>query len=279
MTDHGKIVKQRPSATPQDLINDFDLIKKGTKTKKKSITKELTKKLVEGSLWKKEDWEKEFLTQPFLFAFAQTLVWGVFDDKNQFKSSFTPTSDTALEDQQMNEVILNANDTIGLAHPLHLSDTDTKNWKKYFADNNIKALIDQLDRPTKLVDDLNKQMKISDVYADQNFKITKFKSLAEKLNWEMGIEDSGYIYNYYRLFPSQNIAAIIEVENVARYFLGPEAEGTFGELYFVKWESDIYRNLNKPKTVDDKKLLSFEEVNPVFFSEIMTNMDQFIKDK
>jgi hypothetical protein len=92
------------------------------------------------------------------------------------------------------------------------------------------------------------------------------------------VVDGGFISNYYKNFAEEGITAIITQEgDVCVGYL--DSIGGIGNLMFVKYGSVDFGSYtyDEPGHTNDPRLIPFEQISPIIYSEVMADM-QFFKE-
>ena len=159
--------------------------------------------------WRVEDWQKYLQPHPIVGRLIQRLVWLELDNNGQIVNSFRPTEDGSLITNQDDEILLDENNYITLAHSALLSSDDIAQWQAHLKDYKVNPLFEQFSDPLL---DMN---KFKDGIIDDRLgwltDSFTLRDVLKKLGYERdNSEDGGYFYSYYKYFNSLNIYINIE---------------------------------------------------------------------
>ena len=159
--------------------------------------------------WRVEDWQKYLQPHPIVGRLIQRLVWLELDNNGQIVNSFRPTEDGSLITNQDDEISLDENNYITLAHSALLLSDDTAKWQAHLKDYKVNPLFEQFSDP---LPDMNKFK--NGVIDDRLGWLTDsftLRSVLTKLGYGRDdIEDGGCFYGYHKCFSSLNIYINIE---------------------------------------------------------------------
>ncbi len=150
--DQKKRLKNLPAPGKNDdekkaaeAYNAYKLMKKQLKTVAAGQKLRMEQALLNGRLWKADDWQALFAQNPLMHPFATGLVWGVYRQgglQDTFRYMEDGTFNTAYEEEYQ----LPEDGRIGLLHPVEVSENIIQAWKEQFADYEIVQPIEQLER-------------------------------------------------------------------------------------------------------------------------------------
>ncbi|WP_279085301.1 DUF4132 domain-containing protein, partial [Gilliamella apis] len=159
--------------------------------------------------WRVEDWQKYLQPHPIVGRFIQCLVWLQLDNNGQIVNSFRPTEDGSLITNQYDEILLNHNHFISVAHSALLASDDIVQWQAHLEDYKIIPLFDQFSHAFPEISKFNDGV-IDDRlgWLTDSFTI---RGILTKLSYERdATEDSGCFYGYHKYFGSLGIYINIE---------------------------------------------------------------------
>ena len=159
--------------------------------------------------WRVEDWQKYLQPHPIVGRLIQRLVWLELDNNGQIVNSFRLTEDGSLITNQDNEILLDQNHFITVAHSALLSSDDITQWQMHLKDYKINPLFEQF---SALLPDMSKFK--DDVIDERLGWLTDsftLRGILKKLGYERDdIEYGGYFFGYHKYFYSLNIYINIE---------------------------------------------------------------------
>ncbi|ORF45714.1 DUF4132 domain-containing protein [Gilliamella apicola] len=159
--------------------------------------------------WRVEDWQKYLQPHPIVGRLIQRLVWLELDNNGQIVNSFRPTEDGSLITNQDDEILLDQNHFITVAHSALLASDDIAQWQAHLKDYKVNPLFEQF---SALLPDMSKFK--DDVIDDRLGWLTDsftLRSVLKKLGYERDdIEDGGCFYGYHKYFDSLDLYINIE---------------------------------------------------------------------
>ena len=159
--------------------------------------------------WRVEDWQKYLQPHPIVGRLIQRLVWLELDNNGQIVNSFRPTEDGSLITNQDNEILLDQNHFITIAHSALLESDDIAQWQSHLKDYKVNRLFEQFGA---LLPDMSKFK--NGIIADRLGWLTDsftLRSVLTKLGYGRDdIEFRGSFYGYHKYFSSLNIYINIE---------------------------------------------------------------------
>ena len=159
--------------------------------------------------WRVEDWQKYLQPHPIVGRLIQRLVWLELDNNGQIVNSFRLTEDGSLITNQDNEILLDQNHFITVAHSALLTSDDTAKWQAHLKDYKVNPLFEQFSDP------LPDMSKFKDDVIDERLgwltDSFTLRGILKKLGYERDdIEYGGYFFGYHKYFYSLNIYINIE---------------------------------------------------------------------
>ncbi|WP_334321111.1 DUF4132 domain-containing protein [Gilliamella apicola] len=159
--------------------------------------------------WRVEDWQKYLQPHPIVGRFIQRLVWLQLDNNGQIVNSFRPTEDGSLITNQDDEILLDQNHFITVAHSALLTSDEIAQWQAHLKDYKVTPLFEQFSDP---LPDMSKFE--NGVIDDRLGWLTDsftLRGIVTKLGYERdNIEDGGCFYGYHKYFGSLGIYINIE---------------------------------------------------------------------
>lgn len=204
----GKEVKTLPAARKND---DADLIKEAkklfTSSKKelKQVIELQTVRLYEAMCaqrqWLSADWQEYIQAHPIMHKLIEQLVWQeVKDDK--VINTFRPSDDGALLDLEDDEVTLQNDSFIQLAHAALVDENERKAWIAHFKDYKVKFLFPQMEHKIPELDLTQTEVEDRKGWITDTFTL---RGILTKMGYQRGpAEDGGSFSHYYKFFSSLN---------------------------------------------------------------------------
>ena len=159
--------------------------------------------------WRVEDWQKYLQPHPIVGRLIQRLVWLELDNNGQIVNSFRPTEDGSLITNRDEEILLDQNHFITIAHSVLLSSDDIAQWQTHIKDYKVNPLFEQFSDP---LPDMSKfEAGVIDDRLGWLTDSFTLRSVLTKLGYGRDdIEFHGSFYGYHKYFSSLNIYINIE---------------------------------------------------------------------
>ncbi|WP_109420386.1 DUF4132 domain-containing protein [Proteus terrae] len=204
----GKEVKALPAARKND---DAELIKEAKKlfTSSKKELKQVIElqsvRLYEAMCaqrqWLSADWQEYILAHPIMHKLIEQLVWQEVKD-GKVINTFRPSDDGALLDLEDDEVTLQNDSLIQLAHAALVNEDERKAWIAHFKDYKIKFLFSQMEHKIPELDLKQTEVEDRKGWITDTFTL---RGILTKMGYQRGpAEDGGSFSHYYKFFSSLN---------------------------------------------------------------------------
>ncbi len=202
---NGKALKNLPSPGKTDdpelskAANEaWKLLKKQLKTVVANQKIRLEQAMRIERRWDKEKWCQLFVKNPVMHQFAIGLVWGVYQEgalAETFRYMEDGTFNTAEEEEyELPEVC-----SIGLVHPIELSEEILGTWKEQLSDYEIVQPIEQMERPVYRVTEEEKEATDLIRFGGMVLNGLSLSGKLQDMGWYRGeVLDGGCYYTFYR---------------------------------------------------------------------------------
>lgn len=274
-----KETKSLPSSAPDEIKAEVKALNKLIREGIKGQTTRLELALVRQRRWPVPRWQELYEHNPILQSFAARLVWGVYNSEDELQSTFRRYPNGLLADAAGELIELeDPAQFVGLVHPLELEADFIEAWSAHLSRFKIKQPFPQLDRPVVTLDPLHGNRKEIDFTRGVELTGGTFRSRSEKRGWMRGsVVDAGGISSYYKSYPGAGVEVYLGTEN---FWVGfdPMDTLTLGSAYFAKADS-IERGsyiYDEPSSSDDPRVLRFDEVSPVVYSETLSDLQAIV---
>lgn len=203
--EQGKRLKNMPAPGKKDepekakAANDaYKLLKKQLKTVVTNQKLRLEQAMSTERLWNVDKWKELFVKNPVMHQFATGLIWGLYAD-GKLLDTFRYMEDGSFNTVDEEEYSLPAEGTIGLIHPIELTEENLENWKEQLSDYEIVQPLEQMERSIyRLSEEEKKQTELTRFGG----KLLNGMSLSGKLQnmgWYRGsVVDGGGYFTFYR---------------------------------------------------------------------------------
>lgn len=234
----GKEIKTLPEARKSE---DETLVKEAKK--QFSNSKKELKQLIELQItrlyeamclqrrWSVLEWQEYFYNHPIMNRLIQHLVWLEVNESGVIIKSFRPTEDGSLIDLNDDEITLNKENDVTVAHSALLTNEVVKTWQKHLADYKVPLLLTQFNHSLpdvshveeNIIDDrkgwLTDSFTIRNILIKQGYK-------------RDDIEDGACFYGYYKYF--SELELYINIEFSGSYVPEENIPVVLYNLYFSK---------------------------------------------
>lgn len=246
----NKILKALPNPGKEDdeekakeAKKEFSDAKKAIKEVVKRQTERLYEALCTQRSWKYEDWKHYLADHPVVGRLCNKIVWSAFEraadnaNENVFLTCFRPLEDGSLTNEKDEEVKLEANTLVYVAHACNCPAELSEGWINHFKDYDVTPLFKQFGRdPYTLPESKSKDSAITDF---QGHMISSFKlrSKATKLGYTRGAaEDGGCFFTYSKQFGALELEATIEF--TGSYLPEQDIATALKSIYFTRLQKE-----------------------------------------
>ncbi|MDD6490349.1 MAG: DUF4132 domain-containing protein [Clostridia bacterium] len=265
---------------------DFKAMKKQLKNVVSIQKLRLETALLADRRWTVENWNNLFVKNPVMHSFAIGLIWAAYENDTlvqTFRYMEDGTFNTADED----EFELPENCTIGLVHPIDLSEDELSTWKEQLSDYEITQPIEQLERKVyRIKDDEIGQLDFNRFKGREINGMTLLGRMT-KMGWYKGsVQDAGCFYTFYR----EDITKRFKDKDNNVHLVGNAVELNFSGMYVGGEDETVtIENIRfyKPGTVkrgsyeydepDEQRTIAPDKISPRYLSEIINQIETILK--
>lgn len=181
--------------------------------------------------WRFEDWRACYQSHPVMGRLVQRLIW-------TGPTSFRALEDGSLTDVQDEEVVLEAEEGIRLAHHAVLPPGEADAWVRHLADYRVDPLFDQFDRSAGPLAPaaIEKGILIREVHG-RVLPAGRLRSETQKLHYRPGpIQDGSSMsfYDFRRTFTAAGLDALIDFSGTDMYLSDPDEPVTLWGVSFER---------------------------------------------
>jgi Domain of unknown function (DUF4132)/HEAT repeats len=275
--EKNKKLASLPKTASKEAVAEFKEHGATLKEVAKAQVVRLENLMVRQQRWPIERWTELFTMHPILSPMAVRLIWGLYDGAGRLEAAFRPLEDRSLTQATDQPLKLPAHGTIGIVHPLELTEQERKAWQTHLADYEITPPYPQLERPAvHLTPDLADKKFLTE-YAGSTVNGMTFKGRADRLGWTRGsVCDGAAITTYFKSFPAAQVDVFLGLEGM---YVGIDmsSEIKLQNAFFVrsgtvKTGSYTY---DEPRDDSDDRLLRFGDVPPIVYSEVLGDLPTF----
>ena len=258
--EEGKVVKALPAARQNDdesLIKEAKALLSSSKKELKQVIDLQTQRLYEAMCserqWKQAEWFEYLHAHPIVRRLIQRLVWIEVTESGE-KIAFRPSDDGCLLNLDDDEIEIQSNSYIQIAHAVIVGKENAQAWLDHFKDYKVKFLFEQMTHHLPEMTDL-KATQIEDRKGWTTDTFT-LRGVVNKLGYQRSsIEDAGSFDRYTKSFKQLGI----DVQIVFSGSYVPE-ENIPAVLYELEFDKLGSRSWNS-----NSLLLS--EVPPILLAE------------
>ncbi|HIE5768379.1 TPA: DUF4132 domain-containing protein [Proteus mirabilis] len=209
----GKVIK----ALPVPRVNDDSTLIKETKKYFTSSKKEL-KQIIESQTlrlyeamciqrqWLSADWQEFLQTNPIMHKLMERLIWQETKD-DKVINTFRPSNDGALLNIEDEEITLQSDSSLRLAHRVLLNEDEKHAWLAHFKDYKMAFLFSQIEHDTPILEDKQTQIAEKKGWLTDAYTL---RGAMTKLGYQRGsVEDAGFYNCYYKYFSGLDLSVII----------------------------------------------------------------------
>jgi hypothetical protein len=277
--EKNKAVASLPKTAPKEVQQELKTAAATLREVVKAQLPRLENLMVRQYRWPVARWRELFLNHPVLLPFATRLVWGVSDTEGRRTGTFRALEDRTLTTAADEPTELPASGTVGAIHPLELTKDERSTWQMHLADYEIEPPFPQLERPVVRLAEAQRERKVLDDYRGTTLNGLTFRGRAERLGWSRGeVGDGGSVGLFWKGFGTAGVDAQVGVEGM--YIgMGMNEEVRLEDVCFVLGGPQAGRRYSLPRSEDDPRLLTFADVPPVVYSEVMGDLRKITAQK
>ena len=211
----GKLRPDLPKPTAKDdparasqATAEWKLLKKQLGEIVKRQAARLERAMIDGRCWPAAEWETVFPRQPLMAILARLLVWSAVDHTGVKCGTFRVSEDNSLAGADDEPFKLQADWSVAIPHPLHLSEAERAAWGERFSDYELVPPFPQVGR-------MIQRPLPAELAATKLTRFDEIPCLAialadglERRGWKRGETVwGGYSMTFAREFPGAGLAA------------------------------------------------------------------------
>ena len=141
--NNKKELKSIPKYFPENIKEEIKHIRKEIPNILKSQNYNLIKILISGKKYNYKFWKEIFIDNPIMNKYAYSLIWNLYDENMNLKTSFRYLGGGSYTDYDDNNVVMDENCYINLSSVFDLTKEDIAKWKMHLNDYEIFQPINQ----------------------------------------------------------------------------------------------------------------------------------------
>jgi predicted DNA-binding WGR domain protein len=273
----GKVLADLPKPGAKDdpakanaAVEEWKLLKKQLRDALKVQTLRLEQAMVTGRRWPVEQFEALLVRHPLMTHLAQRVLWGAYDKAGKLRDAFRVTEEQDCAGADDRPFALKGAASVGIVHPLHLTEAQRAAWGEVFADYEIITPFPQLGRPVLAPDKAEAKGKMITRLSGAALPPTAARGTLERLGWVRGsAADHGMIQEFYKDFPAAGVTALLEVEPGIPLGMADWAEPQkVPRVFFLP---SPYQPLDYPNH-KETKFVALSKVDAVAVSEVLADL-------
>ncbi len=250
-------------------LAEWKLVKKQIKDVALLQAGRLEQAMVTGRRWSVEDFETLLVRHPLMTHLAQKVIWGSFDANGKRRSLFRVTEERDYADAKDDAASLADAKTIGLMHPLDMSEPERATWGEVLSDYEIISPFPQLGREVYSLE--QGEAKAKELTRFQGLKLAAPTMVftLEKLGWTRGeAMDAGCFDEHSKQFPSAGVTGVIHYDGVVGMgYIDPDEMLKTESVHFCK-------GMREPSGYGwaSEQTLQLGDVPEIVISEVMADL-------
>lgn len=273
--DKGKIKTDLPKPGATDdadltapVIQEWKFLKMQISEVARIQSTRLEQAMVRGRRWSKDEFETCLVNHPLMINFAKRLLWLARDIHGKQAALLRVSDEKELMDSNDRHVSESLNlHSIEVAHPLHLTEEEQKEWGQVFFDYGIIPPFAQLTRSVYALTAEEESGKDIVRFSSIKLPSISFVGGLEKAGWFRGrAGDGGMFREYYKPFDGANLTAIVQFDGLCMGSLMHEEEQSVDRCFFIP----------EAKHPDDYWLdwqgVPLAEIDKVVVSEVLADL-------
>ena len=258
----------------EEAVAEWKLLKKQIKEAATIQSARLENAMCTGRRWTPSDFETLIVKQPLMTLLARKLVWGGVDAKGKKLSTFRITDERDFADVKDSPVDVHKAASVGIVHPLELSESEKKEWGGVMGDYEIVPPFAQLGREVYSLEKKEESQNELTRYQGLEFVAPTLVFGLEKMGWQRGLGvDNGCFDEHSKYFQAADLTAVVRYEGAGMGMITPDYTITLEQVAFCPGR-------RKPSGFDHKLEGKIElgKVSAIVISEVLADM-QVLKRK
>jgi hypothetical protein len=264
-TDLPKPGTKDDAAKAGEAVAAWKLMKKQIKEVAKLQAQRLEQAMVTGRRWPVADFNTLLVKHPMMINLVRLLLWGGYDKSSKLAATFRVTEDQTFADPKDAVYSPKGIDSIGVVHPLLLSDEQKSTWGEVFSDYEIVPPFAQLGRSIYRLEEQEKDTTEISRFNGKSLPAASVVYGLENRGWTRGSAgDGGSFREHYKHFPACGVTAFVEYDGYVSYgYIDPNGSIMLENCYFVSGSKSYSYKAGKMKLSD---------VDPVAVSEVLNEL-------
>ncbi len=254
----------------QASVDEWKLLKKQIKDVATIQAGRLEQAMVTGRRWNAEDFATLLVRHPLMTHLAQKLIWAGFDEQGKRVVTFRVTEERDFANPDDESATLDGLATVGIVHPLELTDAERSRWGEVMGDYEIVPPFSQLGRTVYSLESNETSLNEIQRFKGKELVAPTLVFTLEKLGWVRGLAmDGGCFDEHSKQFPAANVTAVVGYSGtVAMGYIDPNESLTLGAVIFCK-------GMRSPSGYgwEQKDVINLGKVSPIVISEVLADLN------
>jgi predicted DNA-binding WGR domain protein len=248
-------------------VAEWKVLKKALREAVKVQAFRLEQAMVVGRRWAPDEFRTLLVRHPLMVNLVRRLLWGGHDAKGKLVRTFRVTEEGEYADAEDRPRTLDGLASVGVVHPLHLSEEERSKWGQVFGDYEVIAPFPQLGRPVYSLEKAEAKAKEIKRFAGKKVPATTLWGTLERLGWVRGAPgDGGMVHEHSKSFPAAGVTAVLGYEEgVAVGFMQGWGDQKLEGVFFVK-------TAERQSWFERKKALVLGQLDAVVLSEVLADL-------
>jgi len=269
LDDLPKPAKSDDEKLAKEAAKTWKALKKDARVIGRSQIARLERAMCTGRRWDAAVFLTFFVDHPLMQHLTRRVLWGIYGKNGKVTNTFRVTEDGTLANRRDDELGLKPGATVGIPHPLALSEKIRTGWGEVFDDYQLLQPFEQLSRhtaePTAREIESRALCRVSGALVPTG----RIRGV-ESRGWEKGAwQDSGGIHEMLKPLPGGTHHAVLPFEP------GIHLDGSSADEPEQKLGDVVIQKLG---TWDEKHRMKLGELDPIMFSELVREIEELTLD-
>jgi hypothetical protein len=219
-----------------------------------------------GHRWPVDDFRRIFIDKPAMFQLARGLLWAGYTAREHSRRLFRLNEDGAWIDEQEEPLKAKRFATVGLVHPVYLTEEQQQTWGEVFANDELSSPFPQLARPVAALFPQEENADRIRRWDHLSFPALALLSALKQLGWR--VMENAERDCHFRPFPEANLTAIV------RYSPGIPWEAFQGKEYQRQLYCYFVRGCTDGELLPKSDLaMSLNRVDRAIISDVLCHLN------
>jgi hypothetical protein len=196
-------------------VDNWKRLKKQVREVAKIQARRLEQAMVTGRRWTPANFEALLVRHPLMINLVRLVLWGGYDQAGKLVTTLRVTEERDYADVHESAYHLEGIATVGVVHPLHLSEEQRSAWGEIFADYALIPPFPQLGRKVHRLEP--DEVNAKEIIRNKGIQVPAVTLLGilERHGWDRGMAGDGGVVAYHsKPFEWANVTAVIQYEGI-----------------------------------------------------------------